>query len=234
MTRPARGRRAAPAPTPVRSRGLLARRLVAAGGLLAVGVLAVPSTVASFRDDAYLPLGDLSSAFQIGTVHDASETAQALRPGAAMTLAVPEGARGGFLPGTTAVAPVRVFNNSPHLDAQLDLTVAAAPGTDEALAGALRVSARATFGDGQVVDLLGTPADPASSTVTLAEATAVLERVLTPREADPLSDGDPYAPGPAGSVATVEVYVHLAPTPEIAGRASGSPAVTITFGGSST
>ncbi|MBW0252647.1 hypothetical protein [Cellulomonas sp. PS-H5] len=233
MTRPARGRHAA-APDTGRSRRRPPRRLLAAGGLLAVAVLAVPPTAASFRDDAFLQLQDLSSTFQIGTVHIPTGTVHALRPGTAMTLAVAEEARGGYLPGTTAVAPIRVFNNSPHLDAQLDLTVAAAPGTDEALAGAILVSAQALYDDGQTVDLLGTPADPAASTVTLAEATAVLERALTPREADPLADGDAFALGTPGSCVTIHVHLYLAPTPELAGRSSGSPAVTITLGGTST
>jgi len=233
MTRPARGRHAAdPAPAPARRRP--PRRLLAAGGLLAVGVLAVPSTVASFRDDAYLQIQDLSSTFQLGTVHVPTGTVQAAGPGTSMRLAVAEESRGGYLPGTTAVAPIRVFNNSPHLDALLDLTVAAAPGTDEALAGAIRVSAQATFDDGQTVDLLGTPADPAASTVTLADATAVLERPLTAREAAPLADGDTFALGTSGSCVTVIVQLYLAPTPDLAGRSSGTPAVTITLGGSST
>ncbi|WP_431837692.1 hypothetical protein [Cellulomonas sp. Y8] len=233
MTRPARGRHAA-APATERARRRPSRRLLAAGGLLAVAVLAVPPTAASFRDDAFLQLQDLSSTFQVGAVHIPTGTVHALRPGTAMTLAVAEEARGGYLPGTTAVAPIRVFNNSPHLDAWLDLTVAAAPGTDEDLAGAIRVSASATFDDGQTVDLLGTPADPAASAVTLAEATAVLDRALTPREADPLAEGDRFALGTAGSCVTVTVFLHLAPTPELADRSSGSPAVTITLGGSST
>jgi hypothetical protein len=230
VTRPARGRHAA---APARARRRLPR-LVAAGGLLAVAVLAVPPTAASFRDDAYLPVADLGSAFQIGTVHGLSGTVQGARPGTSMTLAVPEGARGGYLPGTTATASVRVFNNSPHLDARVDLAVAADPGTDEALAAAIRVSAHATYDDGTGVDLLGTPADPAASTVTLDEATAVLDRVLAPRGADPLADGDAFAAGADGSVVTVVVHLYLAPTPELAGRTSGSPAVTITLGGSST
>lgn len=233
MTRPARGRHAATT-APDRARRRPPRRLLAAGGLLAVAVLAVPSTAASFRDDAFLQLQDLSSTFQIGTVHIPTGTVQGAGPGTSMTLAVAEESRGGYLPGTTAVAPIRVFNNSPHLGAQLDLAVAAAPGTDEALASAIRVSAHAAFDDGEGVDLLGTPGDPAASTVTLAEASAVLERALTPREADPLADGDAFALGTAGSCVTVTVHLYLAPTPELAGRSSGSPAVTITLGGSST
>ncbi|GIG36581.1 hypothetical protein Cpa01nite_19620 [Cellulomonas pakistanensis] len=205
--------------------------------MLAAAVLVVPAsaTTASYRDDAFLDLQDLTSAFQIGAVHAASGTAHALGPtGSTLRLAAPESARGRYTPGTTATAAVDVFNNSPGLAARLDLTVAADPGTDEALAGAVRVSARAVHDDGHVEDLLGTPADPAASAVTLAEATAVLDRVLAPRGTTALGDGDAFTPGATGSAATVEVWLHLVPTPEIAGRPGGSPDLTLTISGSST
>lgn len=236
MTRSSRGRHAA---TPRRQRRgpRGPRRLLAAGGVLAAAVLVVPAatTTAAYRDDAFLRLDDLTSVFQIGAVHAAGGTVHALGPGGtAMHLAVPEAARGRYTPGTTASASVDVFNNSPVLDARLDMAVAAGPECDEALAAAIRVSARAVHDDGHVEDLLGTPADPAASRVTLAEATAVVGRVLAPRAADPLGDGDAYTVGAAGSAATVEVWLHLAPTPETAARQSGSPVLTITIGGSST
>jgi hypothetical protein len=237
MTRSARGRHAATAPHARPRVPRLPRRLLAAGGVLAAAVLVVPAaaTTASFRDDAYLHLDDMTSAFQIGAVHTATGTVHAVSPtGTSMTLAVPAGARGSYTPGTTASASVDVFNNSPGLDAQLDLAVAAGPDSDEALAAAIRVSARAVHHDGHVQELLGTPADPAASPVTLAEATAVLDRALAPRQADPLGDGDAFVPGAAGSAATVEVWLHLAPTAEIAGRQSGSPVLTLTISGSST
>jgi hypothetical protein len=239
MTRSARGRHAATASHARPRAPRPPRRLLAAGCVLAAAVLVIPAaaTSASYRDDAFLHLDDMTSVFQIGAVHTASGTVHAVSPtGTSMTLAVPEGARGTYTPGTTASASVDVFNNSPGLDAQLDLTVAAAAAadTDEALAAAIRVSARAVHDDGHVEDLLGTPADPAASPVTLAEASAVLDRALAPRQADPLGDGDAFVAGAAGSGATVEVWLHLAPTAEIAGRQSGSPVLTITIGGSST
>lgn len=200
--------------------------------LLAVGTVA--TTTAAFRDDAYLRMDEFTSGFQVGAIDTATDTVHGLSAtGSTFALRVPEAARGTYVPGTTAHASIPVFNNSPTLAAGLALVLAAVPEADPAVADAVRVSARVRYHDGQALDLLGTPEAPATGGVGLADATAALSRPLGPREAAPLVDGAPFAPGADASSATVEVWLYLAPTEELRGRANGSAAVTVTIEGSS-
>lgn len=188
------------------------------------------------RADAFLTMDSLTSGFQLGVVHAASDTVQALGVhGSTVAFEVPEAARGTFGPGTVATGSVRLFNNSPTLDARLTVTVAEAaePGDPEML-DAVRVSMRARFGDGRTVDLMGTPDDPAAGGVGLAEATTSVEELLTARGAEALAEGVGFDAGAPGSEVTIDLWFHLTPTEELSARQSGSTAVAVHIEGSTT
>ncbi|MBS3181015.1 hypothetical protein [Leucobacter manosquensis] len=183
--------------------------LMIIGALTASGAV-VGSTVAAFSDRAELGI-TAETQFDALLIHGDETVTGFGTDGidAALTGDEP------YVPGATAMATLRVGNNS----SRVPLTLASTVSGEGDLSEATRISATVTREDGGVETVLGNPDSPADGVPLNDAATADL--VLAARDAPPLLDGETWS-GPDGSAATLRVYVHVLDLPELRDRESGA------------
>lgn len=196
------------------------------GGFVAAS-LAVTAAIGAvgFSDSAMLDT-EYASFFEVGAL--ASDDKVATLGSDPLTLRFTDAK--GFVPGTTAQFSVDLVNNSPSLGASMQLELAGSA-TTQVVHDNVRISMSAQRGD-ETTTLLGTPQDPAASTVTLAEASAQLQDPLERRGAEPLAVGDSWE-GPTGSRSVITIYIHLLEDGSLTTLSEGALTTTLTVTGRS-
>ncbi|MEJ6490020.1 hypothetical protein PQI23_09820 [Leucobacter sp. USCH14] len=195
--------------------------LLIAAGALAVGGAAIGPTMAAYTDHAEL---GIAAHTQFDAVFiDADDTVTGFGPeGIEAELTAAES----YVPGATAVATLRIGNNS----SQVPMTLAATLSGAGNLSPVIRVSAELSRGDGSTETLLGNPEAPEAG-VPLADA-AIPSFTLDARGAEPLPNGALWS-GPQSSAATLRIFLHVLDVPELQARDSGEMTATIALTASS-
>lgn len=196
------------------------------GGIVATSLAVTAATGAvGYKDSAMLHT-EYASFFEVGAL--SSDATVAMLGSDPLTLRFTEGTN--FVPGSTVQFSVDLVNNSPSLGAAVQLDLAGSSSAQLVLEN-VRVSMSAQRGE-ETTTLLGTPQEPAASTVTLAEASAQLQDPLDRRATEPLVVGDLWD-GPAGSRNIITIYIHLLDNEALTTISEGALATTLKVTGRS-
>ncbi|MGO4431729.1 hypothetical protein AB4Y88_00065 [Paenarthrobacter sp. RAF9] len=198
-------------------------RLAIVGATLIIGVLAsVGATAASFVDRANLNISSEGIGspyrFDIGIVTPANTVEQADGPNG-YDLSVNGAAA--LVPGHSVTTTIRVFNNTPELNAATTLSLVARNGDGTVAAGIPNITPYLRF-------TATTSAGTLFSAVKLDQATASLGQ-LAARQAAPLIAGATYTPGPAGSQSDVTLTIDYLDAPGVEALNGGQSAITVKF-----